>query len=114
MSVLAGMSARNAAGCASTLILRFETMSVLTYLKGGRRMADKPLVWLEGEIATPPFSDAARVETGYLLRRLQMGEKLSMPHSEPMTTIGSRCHSLRIKDGNAEWRIVYRIDDDAI
>lgn len=77
-------------------------------------MADKPLIWLEGEIQTPPFSEAARIEAGYLIRRLQMGEKLSMPHSEPMTTIGPRCHSLRIKDAAAEWRIIYRLDDDAI
>lgn len=30
---------------------------------------DKPLVWLEGEIRTPPFSWAARLEAG-MLRRL--------------------------------------------
>ena len=34
---------------------------------------DKPLVWLEGEIKTPPFTAAARVEAGTLLRRLQQG-----------------------------------------
>jgi hypothetical protein len=31
---------------------------------------DKPLVWLRGEIKTPPFSAAARIEAGFLLRRL--------------------------------------------
>jgi hypothetical protein len=30
---------------------------------------DKPLVWLHGEIKTPPFSPGARIETGILLRR---------------------------------------------
>jgi phage-related protein len=76
--------------------------------------ADKPLVWLHGEIKTPPFSSQARIEAGYLLRRLQMGEKLSLPHSRVMPLIGTRCHELRIDDQNKTWRIVYRIDSDAI
>jgi phage-related protein len=76
--------------------------------------ADKPLVWLEGEIKTPPFSQAARLETGYLLRKLQRRETLGMPHSRPMPSIGSRCHELRINDESATWRIVYRLDGDAI
>jgi len=75
---------------------------------------DKSLAWLHGEITTPPFSKSARVEAGYLLRRLQAGEKLSMPHSRPMPSIGARCHELRIVDENTTWRIIYRIDDDAI
>ncbi len=37
---------------------------------------DRPLVWLHGEIKTPPFTKAARIEAGYLLR----------------------CHELRIVD----------------
>jgi hypothetical protein len=44
---------------------------------------DKPLVWLRGEVKTPPFSAEARVEAGILLRRLQRGERLGMPHSRP-------------------------------
>jgi hypothetical protein len=35
------------------------------------RKADVPLVWLEGEVKTPPFSETARTEAGFLLRRLQ-------------------------------------------
>ena len=77
-------------------------------------MADKPLVWLSGEIKTPPFSAAARLEAGTLLRRLQRGELLSLPHSRPMPTIGRRCHELRIGDETASWRIVYRLDPDAV
>jgi phage-related protein len=75
---------------------------------------DKPLVWLHGEIRTPPFSAAARLEAGVLLRRLQRGEKLGLPHSRPMPVIARRCHELRIQDEDATWRIVYRIDSDAI
>jgi phage-related protein len=37
-----------------------------------------------------------------------------MPHSRPMPAIGAQCHELRIQDAGATWRIVYRIDDDAI
>jgi phage-related protein len=31
-----------------------------------------------------------------------------------MPDIGRHCHELRIKDGNGIWRIIYRIDSDAI
>ena len=75
---------------------------------------DKPLVWLHGEIKTPPFGQAARLEAGFLLRRLQQGENLAMPHSRPMPDIGARCHELRIRDRDKIWRIIYRVDDDAI
>jgi ribosome-binding protein aMBF1 (putative translation factor) len=53
---------------------------------------DKPLVWLAGEIKTPPFSTGARIEAGTLLRRLQKGENIAMPHSRRMLSIGARCH----------------------
>jgi phage-related protein len=74
----------------------------------------KQLVWLKGEIKTPPFSKEARVEAGFLLRELQEGESLGMPHSRPMPSIGPRCHELRIRDENRIWRVVYRLDPDAI
>jgi len=76
--------------------------------------SDKPLVWLHGEVKTPPFSASARIEAGVLLRRVQRGDNLSLPHSRPMPSIGPRCHELRIPDENLTWRIVYRIDGDAI
>jgi phage-related protein len=76
--------------------------------------SDKPLVWLHGEIHTPPFSETARIETGYLLRLLQKGQPLAMPHSRPMPVVGTRCHELRVKDADADWRIVYRADSDAV
>lgn len=76
--------------------------------------ADKPLAWLQAEIKTPPFSKEARTEAGLLLRRLQQREKLSLPHSRPMPAIGPRCHELRIQDVDTIWRIVYRVDPDAV
>ena len=75
---------------------------------------DKPLAWLHVEVKSPPFSAAARLETGFLLRRLQRGDLLAMPHSRPMPDIGPRCHELRIDDFLVRWRLVYRIDTDAI
>ncbi len=76
--------------------------------------ADKPLAWLHGEVKTPPFSQEGRIEAGTQLRRLQRGEKLSLPHSRPMPVIGSRCHEVRIQDQDVTWRIMYRIDTDAV
>ena len=74
----------------------------------------KPLVWLRGEIKTPPFTPEARIEAGHLLRLVQLGFKVGMPHSRPMPGIGVRCHELRIGDARSDWRIVYRVDDDAV
>jgi phage-related protein len=74
----------------------------------------KPLVRLGGEVKSPPMSESARLETGFLLRKLQAGHSLSLPHSRPMPSIGARCHELRVNDGDSTWRIVYRIDTDAI
>ncbi len=75
---------------------------------------DKPLAWLHWEIKSPPLSKEARVEAGILLRRLQHGELLSLPQSRPMPSIGAQCHELRINDTSGNWRIIYRIESDAI
>jgi phage-related protein len=75
---------------------------------------DKPLVWLSDIVKSPPFSKDARLEAGFLFRKLQKGERLEMPHSRPMPAIGERCHELRLVDIHATWRIIYRIDTDAI
>jgi len=45
---------------------------------------------------------------------VQQGDTLAMPHSRPLPSIGPRCHELRINDERTTWRIVYRIDSDAI
>ena len=75
---------------------------------------DKPLVWLSKEIKSPPLSRNGRLQAGFLLRRLQQGDKISMPDSRPMPSVGRRCHELRIPDESGTWRIIYRIDEDAI
>ena len=80
------------------------------------KKAGRQLVWLHGEVKTPPFSREARQTAGRLLRDVQEGARLSMPDSRPMPSIGSRCHELRIDDNESQvgWRIVYRIDPDAL
>lgn len=77
-------------------------------------LGGKPLVWLKGKVKTPPFSYQARLEAGLLLRRLQQGQGLSLPHSRPMPAIGHHCHELRISDRDQTWRIVYHVASDAI
>jgi phage-related protein len=86
----------------------------LCQIRHNRPRRDKPLVWLKGEVKTPPFSEAARIEAGFLLRRLQQGELLALPHSRPMPGIGTRCHELRINDRDQTWRIAYRVETDAV
>ncbi len=76
--------------------------------------AEKDLVWLHGAIKSPPFSNEARIEAGVLLRKLQQGDKLSLPHSRPMPSIGRGCHELRIQDRDVTWRVFHFIDDEAI
>jgi phage-related protein len=74
----------------------------------------KPLAWLHGEIKTPPFTAEGRKEAGDLLRLLQEGETLGMPQAEPLPIVGPRCGALRVRDGQHNWRIMYRVDADAV
>lgn len=78
------------------------------------RLSDKPLLWLVETLKTQPLTFEARLEAGFLLRKLQRGDSMGMPHSRPMPSVGRRCHELRIQDANDTWRIIYRVDLDAI
>ena len=78
--------------------------------RGGR----KPVGWLHGEIKTPPFTEEGRKEAGDLLRLLQEGIRLGMPGAEPLPVVGPRCGALRVRDGEHNWRIMYRVDPDAV
>ena len=83
----------------------------------GRRRSQptrKPLVWLHGEVKSPPFTLAGRQEAGLLLRLLQEGERLGMPQAEPLPDVGPRCGALRVRDAQHNWRIMYRVDTDAV
>jgi phage-related protein len=88
-------------------------MSDTTYSSRKFRQS-RPLVWLHGVVKSPPFSPSARIEAGVLLRQLQEGVALSLPHSRPMPSIGRACHELRIQDERRTWRIVYHFDSSAI
>jgi phage-related protein len=74
----------------------------------------KPIVWLRTEVKSPPFSAAARIEAGMLLRRLQRGELLAMPQSRPMPSIGKSCHELRIVEETSTWRVIYHLHAEAV
>lgn len=37
-----------------------------------------------------------------------------MPLSRPMPSIGPRCHELRVREDGKQWRLIYRIDTEAI
>jgi hypothetical protein len=68
---------------------------------GAKIQAGRTNVWLSGEIKTPPFSATARIEAGMLLRRLQKGESITLPHSRPMPSIGKACHELRMRSSQS-------------
>lgn len=68
-------------------------------LPASRSETRKPLVWLHGEIRTPPFSTEGRQEAGMLLRLLQEGEGLTMPQAEPFPNVGARCGAMKSSSG---------------
>ena len=45
---------------------------------------------------------------------LQEGERLGMPHAEALPDVGPRCGALRVRDAGHNWRIMVRIDSDAV
>jgi phage-related protein len=76
----------------------------------------KKLVWMDDKerMQTPPLSPEARLEAGTLLRLVQEGVSLSPPQGRPMPSVGKRCHEIRVTDQNRIWRLIYRIDSNAI
>ena len=88
-------------------------MSLTTYTNT-MTIDRKPVIWVHGELKSPPISSAARIQAGYLLGLVQEGVSLEMPQFRPMPQIGRRCHELRVRDEGTNWRIIYRIDDRAI
>jgi phage-related protein len=45
---------------------------------------------------------------------LQEGIVLGMPQAKPLPDVGARCGALRVRDAEHNWRIMYRIDTDAV
>jgi len=65
-------------------------------------------------IRSPPMGRDAMREAGTLIRALQEGEKLSLPQSRPMPSVGKGCHELRVGDVNQIWRVLYYVGDDIV
>jgi len=78
------------------------------------KASHKRLVFIHGEIKTPPFSEAARRQVGYHLRDVQRGRSLTMPISRPMPSIGRNVHELRVGDGDVAWRVIYHVGEHSI
>ena len=74
----------------------------------------KPVFFMTDEIKTRPMSVNARREAGFLVGRLQEGAVLGMPLARPMPDIGRRCLELRVTDENVTWRVMCRVDPDAV
>jgi len=36
------------------------------------------------------------------------------PRAKPVPSVGGNCHELRVNDEAAQWRLVYRVEPDAI
>lgn len=74
----------------------------------------KPVIWVHGEVKSPPFSKAARKQVGDLLLKVQKGILPVFPHSRPMPSIGPHCHELRVPDAGKAWRVIYSVHSQAI
>ena len=70
---------------------------------------DKPLVWLHGEVKTPPFSKLARLRR-VSTSQIAKGDLIGMPHLANAEY--KSCHELRIADEKVRWRLMYKIDSD--
>ncbi len=57
------------------------------------------------EIAS--FPDEVKRDIGYLIFKLQIGERLEMPSSRPMPSLGKGCYELRSKGIDGIYRIFY-------
>ncbi len=79
-------------------------------------MPTKELIWWQVDRpSTPPLGKVARRRAGFLLRLLQLGElPLKEPHVKRMRDLGRGVYELRIPDAGDRWRLIFRIDDDAI
>jgi phage-related protein len=71
----------------------------------------KKIVMMTDVLEDRKFPIEDRKKIGRLLEQLQNGATLPMPISRPMPDVGKGCYELRIRDF---WRVVYKIDSDAI
>ena len=109
-AVLIGRSTGYLFGSPAGVLLRSVQIDI-TYADKASRQTPSLVAWRDQDAA---IFNGSWIETGVLLRRLQRGELISLPHSRPMPSIGNRCYELRVLDRDEAWRVVYRIDSDAI
>lgn len=53
------------------------------------------------------FPEEIRVDLADALARLTLGQKLSMPLSRPMPSIGKGVHEIRLRDRTGNYRVIY-------
>ena len=59
------------------------------------------------------FPEWVKKEMGDLLRSLQKGETLTMPHSKPMPSVSSGVYELRVKGADGAYRAFYYLKHEA-
>lgn len=66
------------------------------------------VIWNENALkVVKSFPEEIKKSLGYLIFKLQLGEKLSAPHSKSMSSIDKGCHELRVKDRDGMYRAFY-------
>lgn len=77
----------------------------------------KELIWLQEKVddfTRPPFSAQAQEEVAGLIKRLRRGELLELPQSRPMPLVARGCHELRVRDAEANWRLMIYLDAEVV
>lgn len=75
-------------------------------LTGSGKM--KSILWHPKALDTiRTFPEDVRRKIGYLLRKLEEGEFLGMPHARPMSIVGSGVMELRVSSQDGAFRVFY-------
>lgn len=53
------------------------------------------------------FPEDIKKDVGYLIHRLQMGDKLNAPYSKPIKSVEIGVNELRVKDASGAYRVFY-------
>ena len=61
-----------------------------------------------------PFLKSCTTRSWVVVKEVTARGQDSLPQSRPMPTVGKQCHELRINDEDLTWRILYKLDSDAI
>ena len=76
--------------------------------------SEKPLIRHADVHVHRQMSRAARIETGYLLKKVQRGHKLSRSVCRAARRVGKDCFELIVKTRHTTWRVIYRDSADAV